>query len=146
MGQTGRIVQGTERETALASVIEVEQRTGAAPIRIEVAEIPDGKSDDASEIYEGRTRAVREQVVRMARPLFSEALDLIGSCAEEVHETFSALPEGRRPQELEMQFAVKLDTKVGAKIVEATAGAQFQVVLRWQAPQNDADSGQAPAQ
>ncbi|MFI5473504.1 CU044_2847 family protein [Streptomyces cacaoi] len=124
-------------------MVAVEQRTGAPPIQIEVSEIPNGKADDASDIYGGKTRGAREQVVRLARPLFSEALDLIGSCAEEVHESFSALPQGRRPQELEVQFAVKLDAKIGAKIVEATAGAQLQVVLRWKAPE---DGERPPAQ
>lgn len=127
----------------MTSVVAVEQRTGAPPIQIEISEIPDEK--DTSDIYGGPTRGAREQIVRLARPLFSEALDLIGSCAEEVHTRFSSLPEGRRPQELEMQFAVKLDATVGAKIVGATTGAQLQVVLRWKAPEDRPDP-EPPAQ
>ncbi|MFF1810745.1 CU044_2847 family protein [Streptomyces sp. NPDC058251] len=123
-------------------MVVVEQRTGAPPIQIEISEIPDEKADDPSDIYGDKTRGARDRVVRLARPLFSEALDLIGSCAEEVHESFSALPQDRRPQEFEMQFAVQLDAKVGAKIVEATAGAQLQVVLRWKAPDNERPSAE----
>ncbi|MBY8846055.1 CU044_2847 family protein [Streptomyces sp. SP2-10] len=108
----------------------MEKRVGGAPIQIEIEEIPE---ESASDIYGGKTRGAKDKVVQLARPLFSEALDLIGSCAEEVHSRFSAMPQERKPQELEMQFAVKLDATVGAKIVEATAGAQFQVVLRWKA-------------
>ncbi|MFF7899681.1 CU044_2847 family protein [Streptomyces sp. NPDC088817] len=110
-----------------------------APIRIEVAELPADDMGDADDIYSGRTRGVTDKVVRLARPLFSEALDLIGSCAEEVHGRFTAMPQQRQPQELEMQFAVKLDAKIGAQIVETTAGAQLQVILRWKAPEPPQD-------
>ncbi|PRX48947.1 hypothetical protein B0I32_13940 [Nonomuraea fuscirosea] len=41
------------------------------------------------------------------------------------------LPEEVKPDEFEMQLAVKLDGKVGAKIVELNSGAQLQVTLRW---------------
>lgn len=123
----------------MTSVVEVEQRVGSLPIQIEVSEIP--SEDDPADIYSGKTRGARDQVVRLARPLFSEALDLISSCAEEVHGRFSTMDGGKQPQELEMQFAVKLDAAVGAKIVTATAGAQLQVVLRWK-PAEAGSSGQ----
>ncbi|MFM9458323.1 CU044_2847 family protein [Streptomyces europaeiscabiei] len=115
-------------------MVEVEQRVGA-PIRIEVAELPPDDKDDSDDIYSEKTRGVTDKVVRLARPLFSEALDLIGSCAEEVHGRFTTMPQDRQPQELEVQFAVKLDAKIGAQIVETTAGAQLQVTLRWKAPE-----------
>ncbi|MBC6461073.1 CU044_2847 family protein [Actinomadura sp. HBU206391] len=79
------------------------------------------------------TRNVREKVVRLARPLFTEALDLVNSCAAEVKQRLDGMADGIRPDEFEMQFAVKLDAKLGAAIVESTSGAQLQVVLRWKA-------------
>ncbi|MFE5759491.1 CU044_2847 family protein [Streptomyces massasporeus] len=117
----------------MTSVVEVEQQAGGQPILIEVAEIPANGGANTADIYGAKTRGAREKVVRLAQPLFSQALDLIGSCAEEVHGRFSAMPQEKQPQELEMQFAVKLDATVGAKIAEATTGAQLQVVLRWKA-------------
>lgn len=112
-------------------VVEVEARAGGAPIQIEVTEAP---SSEVADVYGGEaTRGVREKVVRLARPLFSEALDLVDSCAAEVKQRLDAMANGIRPDEFEMQFAVKLDAKLGAAIVESTSGAQLQVVLRWTA-------------
>ncbi|GAA2107290.1 CU044_2847 family protein [Actinomadura alba] len=112
-------------------VVEVEGRAGGAPIQIEVTEVP---SADMADVYGGEeTRAVREKVMRLARPLFSEALDLVDSCATEVRQRLDAMTDAIRPDEFELQFAVKLDAKLGAAIVESTSGAQLQVVLRWTA-------------
>ncbi|MEV2248771.1 CU044_2847 family protein [Streptomyces sp. NPDC049970] len=125
-------------------MVAVEKRAGGAPIHIEISEIPEvGESNETGDIYGGKTRGAREKVIQLARPLFSEALDLIGSCAEEVHDRFSSLPPEKQPQELEMQFSVKLDAMVGAKIVETTAGAQFQVLLRWKAGSGARDEPQS---
>jgi NAD(P)-dependent dehydrogenase (short-subunit alcohol dehydrogenase family) len=101
-------------------------------IQIEVDAEPD---DDLEAIYgDLETReALAEKVVRLGRPLFSEALDLVHTCAAAVHERVAAMGD-ITPDEVEMQLAVKLDAKVGAKLVELTGGAQLQVTLRWRKP------------
>jgi NTP-dependent ternary system trypsin peptidase co-occuring protein len=110
-------------------VVQVDGRAGSSPIQVEVAEAP---AADTAEVYgDESTRDVREKVVKLTRPLFSEALDLLGSCAAEVKQRLAAMPDATRPDEVELQFAVRLDAKFGAAIVEATSGAQLQVVLRW---------------
>lgn len=66
------------------------------------------------------------------RALFDDALDLVDACAEAMTARVEAMA-GHRPDEIELQLAVKVDGKVGARIVELTAGAQLQVTLRWKA-------------
>jgi hypothetical protein len=133
-------------------VVQVDGRAGSTPIQIEVTEVTEvphagapapaparaPASASASEVYDGEaTRDLRDKVVKLARPLFSEALDLVGSCAEEVRHRLEEMPGRTRPDEFEMQFAVKLDARFGAAIVEATSGAQLQVVLRWKGRDGD---------
>lgn len=110
-------------------VVAVETEDGTDSIQIELTEIP---RTSVSDVYgDEATRAAREKVVKLAQPLFSEAIDLIRSCATQVKQKLDEMPAQTRPDELEVQFAVKLDAKFGAAIVEATSGAQLQVGMRW---------------
>jgi Trypsin-co-occurring domain 1 len=92
----------------------------------------DPADEDLTEVYGNlETReGLSERITKASRPMFAAALDLIDSCAKAVVERITEM-SSERPDELEMQLAVKLDTKVGAKIVELAGGAQMQVVLRW---------------
>ncbi|MDL4813612.1 CU044_2847 family protein [Actinomadura opuntiae] len=128
------------------AVVSVDNGAGGARILIEVDE-SDGEAAEAAEadladIYGEATRGgLAEKVIRLSRPLFSEALDLVESCAEAMHARLEAMTDAK-PDELEMQLAVKLDTKAGAKIVELAGGAQLQVVMRWTGLRTgDADPG-----
>ncbi|WP_405150553.1 hypothetical protein OG589_18045 [Sphaerisporangium sp. NBC_01403] len=115
-------------------VVAVPAGEGTRPIQIELEEAP---RTDLSDIYdEEATRSVREKVMKLAEPLFSEAVDLVRSCAAEVKRKLDEMPEDTRPDELELQFAVKLDAKVGAAIVESTSGAQLQISMRWNGRKN----------
>ncbi|WP_344590553.1 CU044_2847 family protein [Actinomadura vinacea] len=101
-------------------------------ILIEVDSVPG--ADDLAAIYdgaEGVRRGLAEKVVDIGRPLFAEGLALVRECAEQVVAQMAEMPDGIRPDEYEVQLAVKLDAKVGAKIVDVNGGAQLQVVLRW---------------
>jgi Trypsin-co-occurring domain 1 len=110
-------------------VVAVDGDGESVPIQIEVAEAP---RPDVAEVYAGDdTRGVSDQVTKLARPLFSDALGLVRSCATQVRRQMDEMPADNRPDEFEMQFAVKLDATFGAAIVNATGGAQLQVTLRW---------------
>jgi hypothetical protein len=114
------------------AVVSVDNGAGGARILIEVDE-SDGEAAEAdlAQIYGEATRGgIAEKVIQLGRPLFTEALDLVESCAEAVHARLERMTDAK-PDELERQVAVKLDTKAGAKIVELASGAQLQVVMRW---------------
>lgn len=99
------------------------------PIQIEVADAPNAALPG---IYGGEeTRGPGDRVLKAARPLFSDAVDLACRCAAEVRQRVEQMPAGSRPAEFEMQFAVRIDATLGASIVSATGGAQLQISLRW---------------
>jgi hypothetical protein len=104
-------------------------------IRIEVDDDGQVSDGDLARIYgdEDTRASAGERVITAVRPLFTDALDLIESCAVVVADRLTRLGEAElhAPDELELQLAVKLDGKVGARIVELSAGAQLQVSLRW---------------
>ncbi|MFI9554350.1 CU044_2847 family protein [Nonomuraea endophytica] len=109
-------------------VVSVEGTADAGAIQIELPS--DGT--DAGDFYDDeQVRGARERVVKLARPLFAEAMDLVQSCAGEIKAKMDAMPDDVRPDEVEVQFQVKLDAKVGAMIAEFTQGAQLQISLRW---------------
>ena len=110
-------------------VVAVETDSGPGTIQIEMTEAP---GSDLSDIYGGEeTRGVGRKVLNLTRPLFADAVDLVCTCAAEVKHRFDQMPDGTRPGEFELQFAVRLDATVGASIVATTGGAQLQVSLRW---------------
>jgi hypothetical protein len=110
-------------------VVAVETEDGTDPIQVQLTDAPRA---EVSDVYGDETiRSAREKVVKLAQPLFSEAIDLIRSCATQVKQKLDEMPAQTRPDELEVQFAVKLDAKFGAAIVESTSGAQLQVTMRW---------------
>ena len=117
------------------TVVWVGGGEGADPIKIEVAEAPNG---DLAGVYgDESVRGVGEKVVKLARPLFAEALDLVGACADQVAHKLEQMPQDKRPDEMELQFAVRLDARIGASIAGADAGAQLQVSLKWNAKGHD---------
>jgi hypothetical protein len=118
------------------AVVSVDGREGGGRILIEVESVPgDGELDAIYEDAEDVRRArLKEKVVELGRPLFAEGLALVRECAEQVVEQLGEMPAESRPDEYEVQLAVKLDAKVGAKIVDVNGGAQLQVTLRWTGP------------
>jgi hypothetical protein len=110
-------------------IVAIDDSAGSGSIQVEVADAP---HPDVSDVYSGETtRDVREKVIKLARPLFSEAIDLMQSCAVQVRRKMDGFAGADRPDELEIQFAIRLDAKVGAAIAESSGGAQLQVCLRW---------------
>lgn len=92
-------------------------------VRIEVA---DTSAEDSA-----YGRKTRESVVGRAKNTFKEAMQLVHTCTTQIATTIQNVPQEQRPKEFEVQFAVKIDGKVGACIAESTVGAQLQVTLRW---------------
>lgn len=101
---------------------------GNVPILIEVDTVP---ADPAGDVY-GDARAGKvEKVLDAAGGLFDQALELARSCAEETVQSIDATAEKIRPQEFQVQLAIKLDAEVGAVLAKTGAGAQLQVTMTW---------------
>jgi Trypsin-co-occurring domain 1 len=103
---------------------------GLRPIYVEVDQ---AREVDPALIYtEVETRAEPAQrVITLARDVFGEGVELARSCAARVAGGLSNMPQAMRPDEFELQVAIKLDAEVGAVIARAAAGAQLQVSMRW---------------
>jgi len=113
------------------AVVQVDNGPGRTQLFIEVDEDVDEESAELAGIYgdEIREGKLAQKVVELSRPLFAEALALVESCAGAVEERLATM--AGVPDEVEMELAVQMDTKVGAKIVELSGGAQLHVTLRW---------------
>ena len=100
-------------------------------VLVEVDEVPSLTPQD----IELRGRRA-EQVLDVARDVFGDGIDLVGTCARRVGESISQLEQSTgtsrfQLENLDLQFAIKLDAELGAVIVKATAGAQLQVTVQW---------------
>jgi hypothetical protein len=71
-----------------------------------------------------------QRVVQVARDAYTEGLVLARRCAAQAVRHFEELGEGLRPEEVEMQLAIKIDASVAA-LVKTGAEAQLQITLRW---------------
>jgi len=76
-------------------------------------------------------RGFKESIPRIEKG-FKDAMSLIHTCAKNVATSIKQVPQEIRPHGYELQFAIKIDTKVGALIAESSGGAQLQVTLKWE--------------
>lgn len=96
-------------------------------IQIEMDEVP------APSPY-GDVRGSREaakRVISATRDVFGDGMQLARDCAASVVESIRQMPAQVRPNEFEVQFAVKLDSEVGAVIAKMGAEAQLQINMKW---------------
>ncbi|WP_090768634.1 CU044_2847 family protein [Nonomuraea maritima] len=75
---------------------------------------------------------VGADTVHEAKLRMEEALGHLRGVATAALKTFRELPVG--PDEVEIEFGVKLASEAGAVIAKAKAEGQLVVRLRWQAP------------
>jgi hypothetical protein len=96
------------------------------------------EGEPASDLgYSSDHRGDRLDKIRCsAENLFSDGIALIETCAQAVVDQVSELGEAARPDELTVQFAIKLDSEVGAVIARASGSAQLQVSLKWARPRS----------
>jgi hypothetical protein len=106
---------------------------GAVPIRIEVADPPDG---DLADFLSGEdTRGPREWAARAGvqttRQIYAEAIEMACAVAEQTARRLEEMGVPQRPDEFEVQFALNIDVHGDAKIVSVDSGAQVQVRMQW---------------
>lgn len=98
-------------------------------ILIEVDQAPDVEDD-----YYENTRDLRDQArkaIAAVDGVFGDGLRLARRCAHRVAGTLTTMEEAVQPDELDIQFAIKLDSEVGAVIVNASAGGHIQISMKW---------------
>jgi hypothetical protein len=113
----------------MAILVNTEELDGRAlTIQVEV--------DDPEEAGGwGGTREGRAQrVLESTRDVFGDGLDLAGACAARTVKSIEQTAEEIRPNEFEVQLAIKFDAEAGAVLAKVAAGAQMQVTMRWKRP------------
>lgn len=104
---------------------------GPIPVEVDVHPVPsDGDGLDLVYGDEETRDTAGGRVVRVARDAYTDGLDLARRCAAQAVARFAELGEDARPDEIEMQLAIKVDAGVAA-LVRSGAEAQLQVTLRW---------------
>lgn len=86
---------------------------------VEIVEIED----------EGRGRVSRGERIIKAKMTLEDALDDVKSSAEAVLNKLRNLSE--LPDEIEVEFGIKLDTEIGAFIASAGLEAHYRVAMKW---------------
>ena len=80
----------------------------------------------------GETRgATSEKVIETARDYFADGMELARNCAASMVANMEGMGSAVRPDEVEMQLAIKLDAQAGAVLTKIGAEAQLQVKLKW---------------
>ena len=77
----------------------------------------------------GTIRAAREGAIVKAKQTFEEALNGVLPVTKSLVEKLRSI--GNKPDEIEINFGVKLSTSAGAVIAAASAEANFDVTVRW---------------
>jgi hypothetical protein len=104
------------------------------PIYIEVDTLDTLDAPDDTSVYdEEETRQdAAQKVLTVAGDVFSDGVDLVRDCAAKVAHGLTHLPDGvRKPDELEVQLAIKVDATFGAVLAKLSPGALMQVTMRW---------------
>lgn len=98
-------------------------------IYIEVDKDPDVSNTEG--YYQDTRDSSVEKTVKAVGDLFGKGLDLTRKCAVKVVESVKQMDDDTRPNEFEIQLAIKLDSEIGAAIVKASSEAQMQVTMKW---------------
>ncbi len=72
-----------------------------------------------------------QKAVKAVGDLVGDGLKLSHQCAAKVIESVNKMNNAIKPNEFEVQLAIKLDSEMGAVIAKASAGAQMQITMTW---------------
>jgi Trypsin-co-occurring domain 1 len=106
---------------------------GSVPIRIEVAEAPDGDSTDfyAEVETRGVVKSAAKVAAKTAQQVYEEAIEMACEAATQTARRLAGMDEQDRPDEFEVTFGLSLGTGADTKIVSVNSGAQVQVRMQW---------------
>lgn len=114
---------------AIVTGAAVEGLDGPIYVEVEAAPAPGG----LGEVFNGiDTRGnAAERVLAVTRNVYDDGLELARRCAIQAARRFADLGQELKPDEIELQLSIKLDTELGAVLVKSGAEAQLQVTFRW---------------
>ncbi len=95
-------------------------------INIEVDKVPEPDSP-----YKDLRDSKTEKIIKATRDIFDDGMELARSCAACAVDSFNKIGQEIRPDEFEIQLAIKLDAEVGAILAKMGTEAQMQVRMKW---------------
>ena len=98
-------------------------------IYIEVDEAP--QVPDSDNPYQDVRESLAKKAVKAVGNVFGDGLDLSRRCAREVIHSVNQMDDEVKPNEFEVQLAIKLNTEVGAALTKLGGEAQMQVTMKW---------------
>lgn len=78
------------------------------------------------------------ETLKHAKGAFGSGVDLVRHCAMQVVQNIQSLDAIEKPEEIEVQLAIKLGSDAGALLVSLSGEAQMQVTLKWKFQQGKA--------
>ncbi len=98
-------------------------------IYIEVDEAP--QVPDSDNPYQDVRESLAKKAVKAVGNVFGDGLDLSRRCAREVIHSVNQMDDEVKPNEFEVQLAIKLNSEVGAALTKLGGEAQMQVTMKW---------------
>ncbi|NET61723.1 MAG: hypothetical protein F6K47_38070 [Symploca sp. SIO2E6] len=99
-------------------------------IYIEVDQVPE--VSDSQKSYRSTTRhKALEKSIKAMGDRFGDGLDLSRKCAAQVVHSVNQMHDTVKPNEFEVQLAIKLSSEVGAVVTKLGGEAQMQVTMKW---------------
>ncbi len=98
-------------------------------IYIEVDEEPE--VPDSNNPYQDVRESLAKKAVKAVGNVFGDGLALSRRCAREVIHSVNQMDDEVKPNEFEVQLAIKLNSEVGAALTKLGGEAQMQVTMKW---------------
>ncbi|NER93242.1 MAG: hypothetical protein F6J86_05290 [Symploca sp. SIO1B1] len=98
-------------------------------IYIEVDQVPE--VSDSGDIYQNARENTAQKSIKAMGDAFGEGLALSRKCAAQVVNSVNQMHDTVKPNEFEVQLAIKLSTEAGAILTKFGGEAQMQVTMKW---------------
>jgi len=98
-------------------------------IYIEVDEVPE--TLDAESPYQDTRENLAKKSLKAVDNVFGDGLALSRKCAVQVIQSVRKMHDAVKPNEFEVQLAIKLNSEVGAVLTKFGGEAQMQVTMKW---------------
>ena len=98
-------------------------------IYIEVDKAP--QVPDSDNPYQDVRESIAKKAIKAVGNVFGDGLALSRRCAREVIHSVNQMDDEVKPNEFEVQLAIKLNSEVGAALTKFGGEAQMQVTMKW---------------
>jgi len=112
----------------LAHQLTIDGNDVTIQVEVDSASLADLRTGDLAAVPRS---GERHDLARKGRAVFTDGLELIKNCAAAAVGKLNELKETMKPDEFELQLAVKLDAEAGAFLTRLGGEAQLQVTMKW---------------